>query len=281
LRKFLLLKDKRLDFSKKVAVMGVLNLTPDSFFNGGRFNREDAALNRVEEMVEEGADIIDVGGESTRPGAKKVTLEEEINRVIPVLRKLRKCFKIPLSIDTYKAKVAKEALEVGADMVNDISGLRFDSRMKRIISKYDVPVVIMHIKGTPQNMQNNPEYRDLMNEIISYLKESIKIAEEEGIDPQKIIIDPGIGFGKTTEHNLEIIKRIPELKSLDKPILIGVSRKSFIGNVLGLPPSERLEGSLAATSIAVFQGVNIVRTHDVKATRRVVDLVKAIMENSL
>jgi len=281
LRKFLLLKDKRLDFSKKVAVMGVLNLTPDSFFNGGRFNREDAALNRVEEMVEEGADIIDVGGESTRPGAKKVTLEEEINRVIPVLRKLRKRFKIPLSIDTYKAKVAKEALEVGADMVNDISGLRFDSRMKQIISKYDVPVVIMHIKGTPQNMQNNPEYRDLMNEIISYLKESIKIAEEEGIDPQKIIIDPGIGFGKTTEHNLEIIKRIPELKSLDKPILIGVSRKSFIGNVLGLPPSERLEGSLAATSIAVFQGVNIVRTHDVKATRRVVDLVKAIMENSL
>ncbi|MCD6231622.1 dihydropteroate synthase [Candidatus Aerophobetes bacterium] len=261
--------------------MGVLNLTPDSFFNGGRFNREDAALNRVEEMVEEGADIIDVGGESTRPGAKKVTLEEEINRVIPVLRKLRKRFKIPLSIDTYKAKVAKEALEVGADMVNDISGLRFDSRMKQIISKYDVPVVIMHIKGTPQNMQNNPEYRDLMNEIISYLKESIKIAEEEGIDPQKIIIDPGIGFGKTTEHNLEIIKRIPELKSLDKPILIGVSRKSFIGNVLGLPPSERLEGSLAATSIAVFQGVNIVRTHDVKATRRVVDLVKAIMENSL
>lgn len=281
MRKFLLLKDKRLDFSKKVAVMGVLNLTPDSFFNGGRFNREDAALNRVEEMVEEGADIIDVGGESTRPGAKKVTLEEEINRVIPVLRKLRKRFKIPLSIDTYKAKVAKEALEVGADMVNDISGLRFDSRMKQIISKYDVPVVIMHIKGTPQNMQNNPEYRDLMNEIISYLKESIKIAEEEGIDPQKIIIDPGIGFGKTTEHNLEIIKRIPELKSLDKPILIGVSRKSFIGNVLGLPPSERLEGSLAATSIAVFQGVNIVRTHDVKATRRVVDLVKAIMENSL
>ena len=281
MRKFLLLKDKRLDFSKKVAVMGVLNLTPDSFFNGGRFNREDAALNRVEEMVEEGADIIDVGGESTRPGAKRVTLEEEINRVIPVLRKLRKRFKIPFSIDTYKAKVAKEALEVGADMVNDISGLRFDSRMKQIISKYDVPVVIMHIKGTPQNMQNNPEYRDLMNEIISYLKESIKIAEEEGIDPQKIIIDPGIGFGKTTEHNLEIIKRIPELKSLDKPILIGVSRKSFIGNVLGLPPSERLEGSLAATSIAVFQGVNIVRTHDVKATRRVVDLVKAIMENSL
>jgi len=278
LKKFLSLGDAKLDFSKKVAIMGILNLTPDSFYDGGKFCKESSILKRVEEMIEEGADIIDIGGESTRPGAKKVSLEEEAKRVIPVIKKLRKHFKIPISIDTYKSKLAKKALESGANMVNDISGLKFDPQMKKIISKYDVPVVIMHIKGVPQNMQINPEYTDLMGEIISYLKDSIKTAEKEGIDPQKIIIDPGIGFGKTTKNNLEIIRRLPELKKLDKPILIGVSRKSFIGNILRLPLSERLEGSLAANSIAVFQGASIVRTHDIKATRRVADLVKAILE---
>ncbi|HHJ00594.1 MAG TPA: dihydropteroate synthase, partial [Candidatus Aerophobetes bacterium] len=166
-----------------------------------------------------------------------------------------------------------------ANMVNDISGLRFDPKLKKVVAKCDVPVVITHIKGTPKDMQDNPQYRCLMGEIISYLRESIKMAEEAGISSDKIIIDPGIGFGKTTEHNLRIIKRLPELKSLGKPILIGASRKSFIGNVLKLPVSERLEGSLAIGSLSVFQGANIIRTHDVKETRRVVDLIRAVMKS--
>jgi len=272
------LGNKKLDLTKKVAVMGILNVTPDSFYDGGRYIQEDKALRRVEEMIEEGADLIDVGGESTRPGAKKIEVDEELRRVISVISEIRRFFDIPISVDTYKAKVAREALQVGADLVNDISGLRFDPELKRVIAKCDVPVVIMHIKGTPTNMQNNPEYECLMGEIISYLRESIKIAQEARINPDKIVVDPGIGFGKTTEHNLEIIRRLGELKSLGKPILIGASRKSFIGNVLKLPSAERLEGSLAIASLSVFQGAHIIRTHDVKETRRAVDLVKAVMQ---
>jgi len=274
------LKNRDIDLEEKVVVMGVLNLTPDSFYDGGRYTREAQALRRVEEMIGEGADIIDVGGESVRPGAEPISLDEELSRVIPVIEKVRGLFPITISIDTYKAEVARQAIEKGAEMVNDISGLRFDPDLRKIVAGYGVPLILMHIKGTPKNMQDNPRYHSLMEEIISYLRKSIKLAEESGVDPARIIVDPGIGFGKTTAHNLEILRRLEELKSLGKPILVGLSRKSFIGNVLGLPQEERLEGGLAATSMAVSGGARIVRTHDVKSTRRAVDMVQAILRGS-
>ena len=274
------LKNRDIDLEKKVVVMGILNLTPDSFYDGGRYTRETQALRGVEQMIEEGADIIDVGGESVRPGAEPISLDEELSRVIPVIEKVRRLFPITISIDTYKAEVARQAIEEGADMVNDISGLQFDPDLRKIVARYGVPVILMHIKGTPKNMQDNPRYHSLMKEIISYLRKSIKLAEEAGVDPARIIVDPGIGFGKTTAHNLEILRRLEELKVLGKPILVGLSRKSFIGNVLGLPQEERLEGGLAATSIAILGGARIVRTHDVKPSRRAVDMVQAILGGS-
>lgn len=274
------LKNRDIDLEEKVVVMGVLNLTPDSFYDGGRYTREAQALRRVEEMIGEGADIIDVGGESVRPGAEPINLDEELSRVMPVIKKVRRLFSITVSIDTYKAEVARQAIEEGAEMVNDISGLRFDPDLRKIVAGYGVPLILVHIKGTPKNMQDNPRYHCLMEEIISYLRESIKLAEESGVDPARIIVDPGIGFGKTTAHNLEILRRLERLKSLGKPILVGLSRKSFIGNVLGLPQEERLEGGLAATCMAVSGGARIVRTHDVKPTRRAVDMVQAILRGS-
>jgi len=274
------LKNRDIDLEEKVLVMGVLNLTPDSFYDGGRYTREAQALRRVEEMIGEGADIIDVGGESVRPGAEPINLDEELSRVIPVIEKVRRLFPVTISIDTYKAEVARQAIEEGAEMVNDISGLRFDPDLRKIVAGYGVSLILMHIKGTPKNMQDNPRYHSLMEEIISYLRKSIKLAEESGVDPARIIVDPGIGFGKTTAHNLEILRRLEELKSLGKPILVGISRKSFIGNVLGLPQEERLEGGLAATSMAVSGGARIVRTHDVKPTRQAVDMVQAILRGS-
>jgi len=273
------LGNKKLDLTKKVVIMGILNLTPDSFYDKGRYSQKEKALARVEEMIYQGADLVDIGGESTRPGATKISIGEELRRVIPVIDKIKDLFEISVSIDTYKARVAQEAIKAGADMINDISGLRFDPEMRQIVAEYKVPLVVMHIKGTPRDMQDNPRYDSLMGEIISYLAESIRIAKEAGIDEEKIIIDPGIGFGKTVKHNLEIIRKLSELKSLGRPILIGVSRKSFIGNILNLPLEERLEGSLAATCLAVSQGARIVRTHDVKETRRAVDLTQAILES--
>ena len=267
-----------LDLSRKVAVMGILNLTPDSFYDGGRYRTEKEILNRVEQMVKEGADIIDVGGESTRPGAESVSAEVEIRRTIPYIEKITSLFDVPVSIDTYKAKVAKAAIEAGAQMVNDISGLKFDSQMASVVSFYKVPVVVMHIKGTPKNMQENPYYESLMDEIISYLRESLQIAEKAGVEREKIIIDPGIGFGKTVEHNLKILKRLDELKVLGRPILIGVSRKSFIGKILSLPVEKRLPGSLAASCVAVVKGARVVRTHDVRETWEAIRVVEKIIE---
>ena len=278
---FLNFSSKKIDLEKKVAVMGVLNLTPDSFYDGGRYRTEKEILKRVEQMIEEGADIIDIGGESTRPGSDRVSVEEELRRTIPYLRKIRDLFDIPLSIDTYKAKVAKEAIEAGAEMVNDISGLRFDPEMAEVISSKNASVVLMHIKGTPKNMQDNPFYESLMDEIISYLRKSLEIALKAGIDFDRIVIDPGIGFGKTVEHNLFILKNLEELRILRRPILIGVSRKSFIGKVLNLSVEERLFGSLASTSVAVMNGARIVRCHDVRETRQVIDLVDAILKSKV
>jgi len=262
--------------------MGILNVTPDSFSDGGRYFDKASAIRRAYEMVEEGADIIDVGGESTRPGSEPVPLQEEIDRTIPVIEEISKKIKVPVSIDTYKAEVARRALDAGASIVNDISGLRFDPEMPKVVSQYKVPVVIMHIKGTPNDMQANPIYEALIPEITDYFRESIRLAVESGITEDKIIIDPGIGFGKTFDHNLEIIKNLREFTLLEKPLLVGVSRKAFIGKILGdAPVSERLEGSEAAAAISILNGANIIRVHDVKEMKKVALVADAIKRMSV
>lgn len=258
------------DFSQRTYIMGILNVTPDSFSDGGKFFNKERAVQQALRMQDEGADIIDIGGESTRPGAEKISVKEEISRVVPVIEALANKVKIPLSIDTYKSAVAGAAILSGASIINDISGLRFDPQMPHVAARHNVPVVIMHIKGTPKNMHKNPSYKSLMPEVIDYLREGIEIARNAGVADEKIIIDPGIGFGKTLEHNLEIIKKLDEFSGLEKPILIGPSRKSFIGKILGdLPVTERLEGTSAAIAISIFNGANIIRVHDVKEMARV------------
>jgi dihydropteroate synthase len=265
------------DFSQRPCIMGILNVTPDSFSDGGNFLLRDAAVERALKMESDGADIIDVGGESTRPGAEKISVKEEMQRVVPVIEEITKRVHIPVSIDTYKSAVAEAAVSAGASMINDISGLRFDPRMPSIAALHKIPVVIMHIKGTPENMQKNPVYKALIPEIMDYLREGIEIAIEAGIPEDRIIIDPGIGFGKTVEHNLEIIKRVHEFEGLGKPILLGHSRKSFIGRVLeDLPVTDRLEGTAAAAAIGIFNGANILRVHDVKEMVRVAKTADAI-----
>lgn len=258
--------------------MGILNVTPDSFSDGGKYFDKDSAIQRALQMAEDEADIIDIGGESTRPGSDAVDAKEEIKRTIPVIEALSKKINIPISIDTYKSEVAKIALETGASIVNDISGLRFDSSMPDVIAKHKATVVIMHIKGTPKNMQQNPAYEALIPEIMDYFRKSIAIGVRAGIDENKIIIDPGIGFGKSLEHNLEIINSIKEFKLLGKPILIGPSRKSFIGKILGNEsPDERLEGTAAAVAISILNGANIIRVHDVKYMAKVAKVADAVL----
>ncbi len=279
-------KGKFLNLGEKTAIMGILNVTPDSFSDGGEFFHVEKAVEKAAQMLEEGANIIDIGGESTRPGAKPVSEEEELKRVIPVIKQIRKELgdNFFISIDTYKSKVAKAALEEGADIVNDISGLSFDEHMIDVIKEFDCPVIVNHIKGTPQNMQKNVYYDDVVREIIEFLNKQISIALEKGIRKDRFIIDPGIGFGKNVEHNIEIIKRLKEFKILGFPILVGISRKSFIGkvlkNLLGMErepsPKDRLYGGLAATAIAVLNGAHIVRTHDVKQTNEFLTMLDTI-----
>lgn len=265
------------DFLKKTYIMGILNVTPDSFYDGGKYSNVEKAIHRGLQLIEQGADILDIGGESTRPGALPVSLDEELKRVIPVIEGITKRVKIPISIDTYKAKVAEEAINVGASIINDISGLRFDPEMVSVAAKYNTPVILMHIKGHPKDMQKNPHYYALIPEIIEYLRTSIIIAKEAGIQEDKIILDPGIGFGKLPEHNLEIIGNLREFTSLGKPILIGVSRKSFIGKILNdAPPEGRLEGTAAAVAVSIINGANIVRVHDVDYISKIVKVVDAI-----
>ncbi|MFN6991980.1 MAG: dihydropteroate synthase, partial [Fervidobacterium sp.] len=231
-------------------------------------------LSKVEEMVKNGAEIIDIGGESTRPGSEPVPLEEEIRRVIPAIRTIRKHFDILISVDTYKSEVAKLALEEGANIVNDISSFRLDENMINIVSHYKCPVILMHMKGIPKTMQQNPHYSDVVAEIIEFFNERIQYAKSNGIE--EIIIDPGIGFGKTLEHNLEILKRIDEFRVLNAPILIGASRKSMIGMILNLPPEERLNGTLAITAYCALHNIEIVRVHDVKENVEVVKVIEVI-----
>ena len=264
---------------RRTLVMGILNVTPDSFFDGGKFFRLESALEHARRLIREGADIIDIGGESSRPGAQPIPEEEELRRVIPVIRALRQESSVPISIDTYKASVAEAALEAGANIVNDISALRFDGRMVEVVARAGVPVVLMHMRGEPRTMQQNPVYTDVVREIKEFFAERIAFARAHGIE--QILIDPGIGFGKTVAHNLEILRRLGEFRELGCPILIGVSRKSFIGRLCGteenpLPPSERLEGTIASNVIAVLNGAQIVRVHDVAAHKRALAIVDAI-----
>jgi dihydropteroate synthase len=270
-------KDFSLNFTKKTYVMGVLNVTPDSFSDGGLFLDARAAVDQGVRMVEDGADIIDIGGESTRPGSDPLPLEEEIRRTVPVIEALAGKVPVPISIDTYKAEVARQALEAGASMVNDISAMRFDPAMPEVISKYNVPVVIMHIKGTPKNMQVNPTYESLVPEIIDYFRICLRFARKSGIRDEMIIVDPGLGFGKTFDHNMEIINCLEEFSVLGRPLLIGPSRKAFLGKILGgAQPGERLEGTAAAVAVSIMKGANIIRVHDVKEMAKVARVADAI-----
>ena len=262
---------------RNTLIMGILNVTPDSFSDGGKFIHPDKALSQAQYMERNGADIIDIGGESTRPGAVPVSLKEEIDRTIPVIEAIRKYSNISISIDTYKSEVAERALLAGADFINDISGLTFDSKMIEIVKKFDVPVVLMHIKGTPRNMQTNPTYIDLIKDLLEYFSFQIKKTLDFGIKKEQIIIDPGIGFGKQLNDNFILIRRLKEFSKLGFPILIGPSRKSFIGLTLDVPSENRLEGTLAAVSVGILNGASIVRVHDVKEVKQTVIITDKIM----
>jgi dihydropteroate synthase len=257
--------------------MGVLNVTPDSFSDGGLFFDSSRAIEHGLRMAEQGADIIDVGGESSRPGSDAVSPDEELRRVIPVIEGLATRLEIPISVDTCKAQVAEQAIEAGAQMINDISGLRFDPQMPVVAARYDTPLIIMHIKGTPKTMQQAPLYNDVMGEIIASLREGIERAEQAGVDPHQVIVDPGIGFGKRIQANLVILNRLDELSALERPILIGTSRKSFIGAVLKQGVDERVIGTLATVAVSALKGVHIVRVHDVPAVRQTTAMVDAII----
>lgn len=259
-------------------VMGILNVTIDSFSDGGRYISTSKAVERGLEMVEEGADILDIGGESTRPGAEPVGCEEELKRVIPVIESLAGRIPIPISIDTYKAGVAESALECGASMVNDISALRMDDRMGEVVAEKNVPVVLMHMKGEPRTMQVNPTYISPIREIISFLQDAIKRALSYGIPRDMVIIDPGIGFGKRLKDNLLIQHNLRAFKTIGRPLLIGTSKKSFIGQVLDLPVNERMEGTLGSVASAVLNGADMVRVHDVKSVCRLIKVVEAIRD---
>jgi len=266
-----------LSSSGKTLVMGVLNVTPDSLSDGGHFFETDKAIAHALRMAEEGADFIDIGGESTRPFSDPISDQEEMDRVIPIIEELRKRVGTHISIDTTKAVVAREAVNAGAALINDISALRFDPQMALTAAALKAPVALMHMKGTPKNMQVNPTYDDLMGELIEFFRERIDYAAAAGIPENRIIIDPGIGFGKTFDHNLMILNRLRELTSLGRPLLLGTSRKAFIGKITGAETAgERDTGTGATTAIGVYHGARIIRAHNVLMTRHIVDVTDAI-----
>ncbi len=264
-----------LDLSRRTAVMGVLNVTPDSFHDGGRHHQLPRALSVAAEMIEAGADLIDVGGESTRPGAATVDVAEEADRVLPVIEAIRDQFPIRISIDTRKAEVARQALDAGADLVNDVTALGDDS-MAELVAARCAPVVLMHMRGDPQTMQRDTRYDDLLGNVTEFLSERVETAVAAGVADDRIIVDPGIGFGKSAEGSLSLLEHLPALKRIGKPILIGASRKSFIGAALDLPVEDRLEPSLAVAAYASAQGAHLVRAHDVRETVRAVRAIDAI-----
>lgn len=263
---------------QKTLVMGILNVTPDSFSDGGKYNNLPEAIKHAQELIEAGADIIDIGGETTKPGCDPLSVEEEIKRIVPLISELADKIDVPISVDTYKAAAAEAALDNGALIINDISAASFDSDMPQLIAQRHCPTVIMHIKGTPKSMQVNPIYEDLIGEVYSFLNERIKALADAGADEKMLIIDPGFGFGKTAENNLELIRRLKEFKSLGLPILMGTSRKSTIGKILGdVPPTARIFGTAATVALSVANGANIVRVHDVKEMSQVCKIADAII----
>ena len=260
------------NLADRVLVMGILNVTPDSFYVGSRTIDTESAIKAGLSMIEHGADIVDIGGESSRPGAPSVSVEQELHRVLPVIEGLHDRTSTPLSIDTTKAHVANAALQAGATIVNDITAMRGDPAMERTIAEAGAAVVLMHMQGTPGTMQEEPHYTDVVSEVFDFLLQRAESAEAAGIAPDHIILDPGIGFGKSLEHNLALIRALPKLASCGYPVLVGLSRKSFLGLLLDQPSSERLEGTIAANAIAIFGGASIIRVHDVKEGRRTADV---------
>lgn len=266
----MIIGNKNFDTEHHTYVMGILNVTPDSFSDGGRFNTPDAALHHADEMVADGADILDVGGESTRPGHTQITDEEEIERVVPVIRSLKSHFDVPVSIDTYKSTVARAALEAGADLVNDIWGFKYDPFMAKLTADYKAACCLMHNR-------NAAEYQNFLEDFMNDMRECIRIAKEAGVPDDKIILDPGVGFGKNYEMNLEIIQKVGKIQELGYPVLLGTSRKSVIGLTLDLPSDQREEGTLSTTVYGILNGCSFVRVHDVKANKRAIAMTEAIL----
>ena len=258
------IREHKFFWGQRTYLMGILNITPDSFSDGGQFNELQAAIAQAEYMIDNGADIIDIGGQSTRPGAEKISVQEEFNRVIPVIKAIRQQFSIPISVDTTRATIAQDAIAAGADLINDISGGTFDPEMFSVAANLDVPIILMHMRGTPQTMQQMTDYQDLVADIIDFLSHQIQNAIACGVRESKIIIDPGIGFAKTPEQNIELLRRLSEFKALKVPILVGTSRKSFIGKIINQPePQKRIWGTAATCCSAIMSGADILRVHDV------------------
>ncbi len=272
--------DRTFSFGTRTYLMGILNVTPDSFYDGGKYTTVAHAVERAKELERQGADIIDIGGESSRPFSEPISAKEELERILPVIKAMREEVEVPISVDTYKPEVAEKALERGADMINDIMALRNEG-MVEVIKEHDVPVCLMHMKGEPKNMQVKPEYENVTEEVYSFLKERVQFAVERGIAEDRIIIDPGIGFGKRTgkgiEDNCDIIAHLRELKGMGRPVLVGISQKTFIGNILGAEKGERIEGSLGAEAVAIINGADIIRCHHVLKTKRMAAVVDRIV----
>jgi len=262
--------DYTLNYHDKTLIMGILNITPDSFSDGGKFSTIDLAIKRAEEMLQHGADIIDIGGESTRPGASTVTQEEELDRVIPVIKNLSRVIKAPISIDTYKAEVAKQAIEAGASIINDVWGAKADPNMAKVAAEYDVPIILMHNR-------TNKNYEQLIPDMIVDLMESVTIAKEAGVKDEKIILDPGVGFAKTMDDNLEVMRNLDAFVQLGYPVLLGTSRKSFIGHILDVPPTERMEGTGATVCLGIQKGCHIMRIHDVLEMSRMAKMMDVML----
>ena len=272
--------DWLLSKKKQSLIMGILNVTPDSFSDGGKYLEKNTAINHALEMIDQGADIIDIGGESTRPFSDPVSLKEEISRVVPVIEGIRKESDVCISIDTTKSQVATAALNSGASVINDVSAMEVDPLMVDVALKFDCPLIIMHMKGTPKNMQDDPQYESLISDIKDYLLDRADFIISKGINPKKIVIDPGIGFGKTVENNFEIIKNLNHFTTMNFPVLLGASRKSFIGISLNLPEEDRLEGSLAANIIGFQNGAKIFRVHDVAETNKALIIANKIFNSN-
>ncbi len=262
------------DLKNHCYIMGILNVTPDSFSDGGKWDDLDRARKHVEEMIRDGADIIDVGGESTRPGHIKISVQEEIERVVPCIKMIKENFDVPVSIDSYKSDVVEAALKAGADLVNDIWGLKYDSRVGELIAAYDVPCCLMHNRA-------NTDYDDFMTDMLIDMKKSLRIAKFAGIKDEKIILDPGVGFGKTQEHNLTVINHLEELCALGFPVLLATSRKSVIGAALDLPTDQRVEGTVATTVMGVIKGAAFIRVHDIKENYRAIKMTEAILHEKI